>query len=167
MSTSTPLAAALAGLAPVVALDTRILVLGSFPGAASLAAQQYYAHPQNQLWRLLSALTGEDLAALPYAERLPRLLSHGYGLWDVLGACEREGSLDSAIRKPAANDFTRLRELCPTLETVGFNGQAAGKFAPQFAACGYRTLVLPSSSPAHATLSFEQKRALWRQLPRP
>jgi hypoxanthine-DNA glycosylase len=64
-------------------------------------------------------LTGEPLAALPYAERLPRLLAHGFGLWDVLGACEREGSLDSAIRKPAANDFARLRELCPLLETVG------------------------------------------------
>jgi hypoxanthine-DNA glycosylase len=65
------------------------------------------------LWPILSVLTGDDLVALPYAERLPRLLAHRIGLWDVLGACEREGSLDSAIRKPAANDFTRLRELCP------------------------------------------------------
>jgi hypoxanthine-DNA glycosylase len=82
----------------------------------------------------------------------------------VLGACEREGSLDSAIRKPAANDFARLRELCPQLETVGFNGQTSGKFAPRFAAEGYRTVVLPSSSPAHASLSFDQKLASWRLL---
>ncbi|MCK2125050.1 DNA-deoxyinosine glycosylase, partial [Pseudomonas sp. PNPG3] len=75
-----------------------ILVLGSFPGAASLAAGQYYAHPRNQFWRLISAVVGEDLATLPYAERLPRLLAHGVGLWDVLGECEREGSLDSNIR---------------------------------------------------------------------
>lgn len=161
--TSTP-GASLTGLAPVIAANTRILVLGSFPGAASLAAQQYYAHPQNQLWPILSALTGEDLASLPYAQRLPRLLAHDVGLWDVLGACERKGSLDSAIRKPAANDFARLRELCPLLETVGFNGQTSGKFAPRFAAAGYRTFVLPSTSPAHASLSFAQKLAHWLQL---
>jgi hypoxanthine-DNA glycosylase len=156
--------AVLTGLAPVLAANTRILVLGSFPGAASLAAQQYYAHPRNLLWPILSSLTGEQLAALPYDERLPRLLAHGFGLWDVLGACEREGSLDSAIRKPAANDFARLRELCPLLETVGFNGQSAGKFAPQFAEAGYRTLVLPSTSPAHASLTLAQKLEQWRML---
>ncbi|MES2349909.1 MAG: DNA-deoxyinosine glycosylase [Pseudomonadota bacterium] len=156
--------APLTGLAPVVDAGTRILVLGSFPGAASLAAQQYYAHPRNLLWPILSALTGEPLAQLPYDERLPRLLAHGFGLWDVLGACEREGSLDSAIRQPAANDFARLRELCPLLETVGFNGQTSGKFAPQFDAASYRTVVLPSTSPAHAAMSFEQKLTSWRRL---
>jgi hypoxanthine-DNA glycosylase len=154
----------LTGLAPVIAANTRILILGSFPGAASLAAQQYYAHPQNQLWPILSSLTGEDLRALPYADRLPCLLSHRIGLWDVLGACERKGSLDANIRKPAANDFAHLRELCPVLETVGFNGRTSGKFAPQFAAAGYRTLALPSTSPAHASLTFAQKLAAWREL---
>ena len=154
----------LTGLDPVIDSRTRILVLGSFPGAASLAAGQYYAHPRNLLWSILSALAGEDLVALPYAERLPSLLAHGLGLWDVLGACERAGSLDSAIRKPAANDFARLHASCPVLETVGFNGQAAGKFAAQFAAQGYRTLVLPSTSPAHASLSFDLKLAAWQQL---
>lgn len=154
----------LSGLAPVIDAETRVLVLGSFPGAASLAAGQYYAHPRNQLWRLLSAILGDDLDALPYAERLPRLLAHRFGLWDVLGTCERAGSLDAAIRKPAANDFRRLRALCPLLETVGFNGQTAGKFAPQFASAGYRTLVLPSTSPAHASLSFAEKHLAWQAL---
>ncbi len=157
----------LTGLAPVIDAGVRILVLGSFPGAASLAAGRYYAHPRNQFWRLISALVGEDLAALPYEERLPRLLAHRVGLWDVLAGCEREGSLDSAIRNPAANDFERLRSLCPQLETVGFNGQASGKFAPQFAAAGYRTVVLPSSSPAHMAMSFEEKLAIWRRLAGP
>ncbi len=161
METSSPI---LTGLAPVIALDTRVLVLGSFPGAASLAAGKYYAHPRNQFWPLISAVVGEDLAALPYEERLVRLLAHRFGLWDVLAGCEREGSLDSAIRKPAANDFERLRTLCPQLETVGFNGQAAGKFAPQFAQAGYRTVVLPSSSPAHMAMRFEQKLSVWRRL---
>jgi hypoxanthine-DNA glycosylase len=164
MPTLSPSSPLLTGLAPIIAADTRILILGSFPGNASLSAQQYYAHPRNQFWKLVGALVGEDLYALPYDERLPRLLAHRIGLWDVLAACEREGSLDSAIRKPAANDFARLRHLCPALETVGFNGQASGKFAPQFAQQGYRTVVLPSSSPAHMTLTFEQKLAVWEGL---
>ncbi|MGZ8289635.1 MAG: DNA-deoxyinosine glycosylase [Telluria sp.] len=160
----TPIIATLEGLAPVIDEHVRILILGSFPGAASLAAQQYYAHPRNTLWPILSALTGEELVALPYAERLPRLLAHRIGLWDVLGACERKGSLDSNIRNPAANDFARLREVCPVLEVVGFNGKASGKFAPQFAQAGYRTLVLPSTSPAHAALPFEAKLFSWNKL---
>lgn len=154
----------LTGLAPVLDGKIRILVLGSFPGAASLAAGQYYAHPRNQFWRLISSVVGEDLAALPYAERLLRLLAHGIGLWDVLGECERVGSLDSAIRKPAANDFDRLRELCPMLDTVGFNGQASGRYAPQFAIEGYRTVQLPSSSPAHMSVPFDKKLVIWRRL---
>ena len=164
---TSPPATTLSGLAPVIDAQVRILVLGSFPGAASLAAGQYYAHPRNQLWRLLSAVLDDDLASLPYQERLPCLLAHRVGLWDVLGACERQGSLDSAIRNPAANDFKRLRVLCPLLETVGFNGQASGKFVGQFADAGYRTVVLPSSSPAHASLSFEQKLLRWQTLEQP
>lgn len=160
MTDSSPLT----GLAPVIASDTRILVLGSFPGAASLAAQQYYAHPRNQFWSLLTALIDEDMKSVPYLARLDRLHKHRIGLWDVLGECERKGSLDSAIRNPAANDFERLHRLCPELETVGFNGQTSGKFAPQFAEQGYRTVVLPSSSPAHMALTFEQKLASWRRL---
>lgn len=154
----------LTGLAPVLDASVRILVLGSFPGAASLTAGQYYAHPRNQFWPLLTALTGDDMVTVPYAVRLALLRKHRFGLWDVLGACERKGSLDSAIRMPAANDFGRLRHLCPELETVGFNGQASGKFAGQFERAGYRTVVLPSSSPAYAALSFEKKLIAWSEL---
>lgn len=165
MTTSAPPdSTLLTGLAPVLDPGIRILILGSFPGAQSLAAAQYYAHPRNQFWRLVSSLVNEDLVALPYEQRLPRLLAHRIGLWDVLGACEREGSLDSAIRKPAANDFERLHLLCPALKTVGFNGQASGKFAGQFEQAGYRTVVLPSSSPAHMAVTFEQKLDAWRRL---
>jgi hypoxanthine-DNA glycosylase len=152
------------GLAPVIAFDTRILILGSFPGAASLAAQQYYAHPRNQFWRLMSALTGEDLVSFPYAERLPRLLAHQIGLWDVIAACERSGSLDSAIRNAESNDFAALRQRSPALTRIGFNGKTSGKLAPLLAAAGFETLVLPSSSPANAQWSFEQKLAVWRKL---
>lgn len=159
--TQTPL---LSGLPPVLDGQVRILILGSFPGNASLSASQYYAHPRNHFWPLLSAVLNEALVALPYPQRLQRLLAHGIGLWDVLAACTREGSLDSAIRQAQANQFEILHEDCPRLRKVCFNGKTSGSFAPQFAAAGFETLVLPSSSPANARLSFEQKLAQWRNI---
>jgi double-stranded uracil-DNA glycosylase len=154
----------LTGFPSVLDRCTRILILGSFPGKASLAVQQYYAHPRNQFWRLLSAVLHDDLLVLPYQQRLHQLQTHGIGLWDVIAVCEREGSLDSAIRRAQANDFILLKEQCPELFRVCFNGQASGKFAPQFAAAGFDTLVLPSSSPANAQLSFDQKLAIWENI---
>jgi hypoxanthine-DNA glycosylase len=97
-----------------------------------------------------------------YALRLQRLLAHRVGLWDVLAACDRQGSLDSAITNSRINPFARLQRLAPLLDDVAFNGGTAGRFAPQFAAAGYTTTVLPSSSPAHAGRTYEQKLALWR-----
>jgi TDG/mug DNA glycosylase family protein len=156
----------LRGFPPIAGADTHTMILGSFPGEASLAATQYYAHPRNQFWRLLGAVLDEPhLHDMPYDTRLERVLSHGIGIWDVLDACHREGSLDSAIRNAQPNDFASLREHAPLLRKVCFNGKTAGRFAPVIAAAGYTTLVLPSSSPAHATLSFEQKLALWRDVP--
>ena len=90
----------LQGLPPAIGASTRLVVLGSFPGVASLQAQQYYAHPRNHFWPILSALWNTDLKALPYAERLQQMLARGLGLWDVYASCEREGSLDSAIQQP-------------------------------------------------------------------
>jgi TDG/mug DNA glycosylase family protein len=153
-----------AGFPPVLDSDTHTLILGSFPGEASLAAQQYYAHPRNQFWRLLSAVLGDDLAALPYEQRLERLRAHRVGLWDVIDVCQREGSLDTAIRCAQANDFTVLRHQCPDLKRVCFNGKTSGKFEPQFAAAGFETLVLPSSSPANAQFSFDEKLAVWKKI---
>ena len=156
--------ALLTGLPPVLNDTTQILILGSFPGAASLAAAEYYAHPRNQLWRLLSALLHEDLVDLNYAQRLQRIADHHVGLWDVIAACERKGSLDTAIRQAQQRNFSMLKNTYPAIHTIGFNGKTAGKAAPAFAAAGYRTCVLPSSSPAHAQLSFAQKLVQWRQL---
>jgi TDG/mug DNA glycosylase family protein len=156
------LAPLLTGFPPVIDSDTRILILGSFPGKASLEAQQYYAHPRNQFWKLLSALLNRDLAALPYPQRLTALQTHCIGLWDVIDACEREGSLDSAIRRAQANDLLMLKQRCPALKRIGFNGKTSGRFEPLFASEGFDTLVLPSSSPANAQWSFEQKLAVWK-----
>ena len=147
---------------PVIDNHTAILILGSFPGEASLAAQQYYAHPRNQFWPLLSAVLDEDLVSLPYEKRLARLRVHRIGLWDVIAACAREGSLDSAIRAAHHNDFAQLKHLCPALRRVCFNGKTSGKQAPLFAEAGFDTLVLPSSSPAYAAMSFERKLEQWR-----
>ena len=112
---STPDTSRLQCFAPVIDKHTAILILGSFPGAASLQAQEYYAHPRNQFWRLLSAVLGEELMDLPYPVRLKRLRARRVGLWDVVGACTREGSLDSAIRNAQANDFSALKHRCPSL----------------------------------------------------
>lgn len=154
----------LTGLPPLLNGDTRTLILGSFPGEASLTAKQYYAHPRNQFWPLLSEVLAEQLTALPYAERLLRLQAHAIGLWDVIAACEREGSLDAAIRHPQSNDFASLKQRCPQLTRVCFNGKTSGKFAPAFADAGFETVVLPSSSPANAQLSFAQKLAFWQSI---
>lgn len=151
----------LRGFPPIIDGRTETLILGSFPSAASLAAGQYYAHPRNQFWRLLGALLAEPLAALSYADRAARVLAHGVGIWDVLDACRRPGSLDADIRDARSNDFAVLRGLAPRLRRVLFNGGTAGHFARQFAEAGFATAVLPSSSPAHAGRSFEQKLALW------
>lgn len=154
----------LAGFPPILDSRTRILILGSFPGVASLAAQQYYAHPRNLFWRLLSSILKEDLVGLSYEQRLQRLLSHRIGLWDVIALCEREGSLDSAIRRAQANDFAMLKQQCPELQRVCFNGKTSARFLPEFAAAGFETLALPSSSPANAQLSFDQKLAQWKNI---
>ena len=152
----------LRGFPPVINREVERLILGSFPSEASLAASQYYAHPRNQFWRLLSDLLGEPLTELPYRRRLQRVLVHRLGIWDVLHACSREGSGDASIRNQKANPFARLHRLAPNLSTVAFNGQTAGRYAGEFAAAGFRTMVLPSSSPAHAGRSYQQKLAAWQ-----
>jgi hypoxanthine-DNA glycosylase len=154
----------LTGLAPVVGPAARLLILGSFPGEASLAQARYYAHPRNQFWPILGALLGEPLPGLEYALRLERLRSRRIALWDVLGACRREGSLDTAIRDARGNDFGALLACAPRIGAVAFNGAAAAKAEPAFAARGLATYRLPSTSPAHAALRFEAKLERWRVL---
>ena len=152
------------GLPPAVNKQTRLLILGSFPGAASLAAGQYYAHPRNQFWALLSAILEEDLTHMHYPQRLKRLNAHGIGVWDVIASCERSGSLDAAIRKARLNDFSKLKKHCPHLKCLCFNGKTAGCHSPHFAREGFVTAILPSSSPANAQLSFAQKLISWRAM---
>ncbi len=152
----------LQGLAPVIARGTRLLILGSFPGAASLAAQQYYGHPRNHFWPLLGAIWGLDLLAMPYRSRLAEVRRRGLGLWDVYASCCRKGSLDQAIQAPELNDLVSLRRRAPGLVLVAHNGGESARAMRQVAALGLPVLRLPSSSPANASWSFERKLAAWR-----
>ena len=153
----------LVGLSPVLRRDARVLILGSFPGAASLAAQQYYAHPRNHFWPLLAAITGSPLATLPYSRRLAALRTSGIALWDAIVACRRQGSLDSAIRDAVPAQAARVRRAAPAVALVCFNGQTAARSLPAWRDAGYATLALPSSSPAY-TRPFDEKLAAWQAI---
>ncbi|MBP6529238.1 MAG: DNA-deoxyinosine glycosylase [Burkholderiales bacterium] len=154
---------------PLIAPDATRLILGSMPGVASLTAGQYYAHPQNAFWRIMSAIGRFD-ATLPYEERVAALRAAGVALWDVLAACERSGSLDSAIARSSeqANDLAGLLSLHPQIKRIYFNGATAeSTFRRHCKALAARTDLcftrLPSTSPAHASLRFEEKCAVWRE----
>ncbi len=152
----------LVGLAPVIRPDTRVVVLGSFPGAASLAAGEYYAHPRNHFWPILAQVCGAPLASLPYAERLERLLDARIGLWDVYASCERAGSLDSAIRGAVTNDLAALLRAAPGLGAIVHNGAESAKHRRTLAALGIPVVRAPSTSPANATWSLARKVEAWR-----
>jgi hypoxanthine-DNA glycosylase len=143
-----------------------MLVLGSFPGARSLALQQYYAHPQNAFWRVLQSLWPASLmpAADQYQQRVDWMLDKGLGLWDVYASCERDGSLDTAIREPQVNDLAGLLRACTELRVVAHNGGESFRHARVTRALGLPVHRLPSTSPANASWSFERKLAAWKEL---
>ncbi len=149
--------------APVVDAGTRVLVLGSLPGDASLKAAQYYAHPQNGFWRLMGGVIGRDLHAMAYPERVETLREAGVGLWDVIASAERRGSLDAAIRSPEAADLRGLIAGLPNLKAVAFNGATAAKGGRRILAGleGLTLIDLPSSSPAHASRTLSEKAESW------
>lgn len=151
---------------------TVVLVLGSFPGVASLRMKQYYAHPQNHFWKILQTLWPQHPlpAAGPehYLQRCDWLLARGLGMWDVYASCEREGSLDTSIRNPQVNDFASLLARCPRLAAVAHNGAESFRHAPAVQASlralhrpPLQAVRLPSTSPANASWSFDSKLAAW------
>ena len=152
--------------APVAAAHARVLVLGTMPGKASLQAQQYYAHPRNGFWPVMGALLGFDARA-PYAERTGQLCGRGVALWDVLQSCTRSSSLDSDIDTASivVNDFAAFFAAHPQVHTVCFNGSLAAQlYRRHVQGPPLVQLRLPSSSPAHAALSWQAKAAAWRPL---
>ncbi len=155
----------LTGLPPVWGPATRVVVLGSFPGVASLAAQRYYAHPRNHFWPIAATLLSPDPARVLFLDYLARcewLVRCGVGLWDVYAACERSGSLDSAIRHARVNDFALLASCCPSLRAIAHNGTESFRHAQHTALLGVPVLKLPSTSPANARWSFDRKLTAWR-----
>ena len=158
-------AVTLTGLAPLVSPATKVLILGSFPGVRSLQAQEYYGHPQNQFWKILQAIWPSSLhgiCASSYEIRSNWLLEHGLGVWDVYASCEREGSLDSAIRNAVPNEIAALR--LPQLQAIAHNGGESFKHARHTRTLGVPVYQLPSTSPANASWSFERKLAAWREV---
>jgi hypoxanthine-DNA glycosylase len=157
----------LQGLPPLLGRETRVLILGSFPSVSSLQKQQYYAHPQNQFWKLIfnviSPSSPYKIYEACYKKRSDYLLQHGIGLWDVYAACERVGSLDSAIRHAQLNDLASLKQRCPQLQAIAHNGGESHAHAKHTLALGLPVYKLPSSSPAHASWSFARKLAAWRE----
>ncbi len=146
-----------------------MLVLGTLPSVELLRRQQYYAKSQNAFWKIMAELTGVAPDA-PYERRLEGLRDAGVALWDVCAAARREGSLDANIRETTPNDFAGFFRAHPCIELIGFNGQSAARLfrqhvtpsLPEFAR-NIPGLTLPSTSPAHAAMSFARKRALWRE----
>ncbi|MFN6934127.1 MAG: DNA-deoxyinosine glycosylase [Tsuneonella sp.] len=149
----------------MAAPDARILILGSLPGEASLAAQRYYAHPQNRFWHLVGHAIGRDIASLDYDTRIARLLESGIALWDTVASARRDGSLDAAIREAAHAQLAELVATLPQLRAVAFNGRKASAIGrPQLAQTDLALVDLPSSSPANAAMPLAEKERLWARL---
>jgi len=151
------------GLPPIVAPDARVLILGSFPSEASLAARQYYAHPRNHFWPVLAALLNEPLVEMSYPARTATVRAHRIAIWDTIVACERKGSLDAAIRNAERGAIARIRRIARDIEAVCFNGSTAARAEPLWRTEGFSTLVLPSTSPAY-TLPLTKKIEAWHAL---
>jgi len=151
---------------PVADKDATLLILGSMPGIRSLQVRQYYAHPHNAFWKIMGELSGAA-PQLPYAQRLHALRQARIALWDVLHSCEREGSLDSDIQAEQANDFSSFFMQHPHINRVCFNGAKAEQSFRKYVS-GKQVLPdlhytrLPSTSPAHAGMRYEEKLAAWR-----
>ncbi|MDR1810148.1 MAG: DNA-deoxyinosine glycosylase [Prevotella sp.] len=150
---------------PLIDDNSRVLLLGTMPGAESLRKQEYYGHPHNHFWKIMYALF--DAASPPnpaYSEKTKLLLAHRVALWDVLACCERKGSLDSSIRNETANDFSALYARYPQIKRVFFTSRKAeeyyGKYVgkqPDITFC-----TLPSPSPANAQKTLTEKIAAWQ-----
>ena len=158
------------GFAAIARPDARVFILGSLPGKVSLERRQYYAQPRNTFWRIMEEITGAT-PELSYDERILQLKENGVALWDVCAAGYRPGSLDSAIELSTvvANDFGKFFSTHPHISLICFNGSKSAEIyrrivtpelPSKFQAIPHK--ILPSTSPAHAAMSFEQKLSRWR-----
>lgn len=149
---------------PIISEGSKILILGSVPGVKSLEMQQYYAHPQNQFWKIIFQLFEENFTA-DYQKRTEIIRKNNIALWDVIDSCEREGSLDTKIRNEEHNDIMKILREHPTIKAVFCNGQKSFKNLKKILGkeSEIPIFVLPSTSPLH-TVSFDKKLAEWEIL---
>ena len=147
---------------PIANKDSKILILGSIPGVKSLEMQQYYAHPQNKFWKIICEIFNEEFTT-NYQQRIEILEKHHIALWDVIDTCERKGSLDSEIRNEEANKIEELLQNFPNIKAIFCNGQKSHKNLQKILGKKFRLpiIVLPSTSPAYAGLSYFDKLKLW------
>jgi double-stranded uracil-DNA glycosylase len=149
------------GLPPLTGPRPALLILGSFPGIMSLERGEYYGNPKNRFWAVMEELFAIP-AALTYPERTLRLAQERIALWDVVRGCTREGSADSRIRNPVPNDIAGFVRAHPSVRLVALNGSTAGRLYHRFAVVnGIPSVTLPSTSPAHATVTFVGKVRQW------
>jgi len=154
------------GFQPSIGPGCRVLILGSMPSIASLAAQEYYAHPQNRFWPLMALLLENTSAPAAYPDKLDLLLRHQIGLWDAIAACDRDGSMDSAITNVQGNDFQDLLDRYPSIRFIGCNGaksyQCFQRFnRALFSRPGLTIQSLPSTSPANAKWRLNDLAKEW------
>jgi double-stranded uracil-DNA glycosylase len=150
--------------APVYDAQCKVLIVGSLPGVTSAGLSEYYAHPRNHFWQIMSLLLNKNLTGLPYSDRLTNLVTHQVGLWDSVRTASRRRSVDSTIAKDAAlNALDILVSTLPQLRLIAFNGKTAAVFGKRALgeAVGIPTVLLPSTSPAN-TLPLGQKLSAWR-----
>ncbi|MBE0393613.1 DNA-deoxyinosine glycosylase [Flavobacterium sp. PL002] len=147
---------------PYINSETKILVLGTMPGIASIEKQEYYAHPRNHFWKIMYTLLSEIPVDEKFENKIKLLQNHHIGLWDVLENCERKGSLDVNIKNQKENDFESLLEKYPGIKKIVFNGKESHKyFFKKFGQIkGITYYVMPSTSPAN-TMSFDKKLEYW------
>lgn len=148
--------------APISSPSSKILILGTMPGTKSLELNQYYGHNQNNFWKFMFQILGEEFSN-DYETRQKLLVKNNIALWDVLQFCDRVGSLDSAIKNEIANDFEDFLSTHPQIESILFNGQKAAAFFKKYVHLTkeYKTFTLPSTSPANAGKTFQDKLQEW------
>ena len=147
---------------PIINQNSKILILGSIPGIKSLEMQQYYAHPQNKFWKIICEIFSEEFT-IDYSERIEILEKYHIALWDVIDTCERKGSLDSEIKNEEANKIEELLQNFPNIKAIFCNGQKSHKNLQKILGKKFRLpiIVLPSTSPANAGLSYFDKLKSW------
>ena len=150
---------------PIIKKDSKILILGSIPGVKSLEMKQYYAHPQNKFWKIIFDIFNEEFT-LDYTKRIKILEKHHIALWDVIDTCERKGSLDSEIRNEEANRIGELLQNFPSIKVIFCNGQKSYKNLQKILPKDFHLpiIALPSTSPAHASLKYEEKLLSWQEI---